>query len=429
LRPYRIFVALSFSCASVVAGCGNLIGLGGYSVADDGGRMNEAGAGSLADSNVAGGSGRGGSGGEDVSEGGTSGASEDSAGAAGASGSEEAGGAAASGSGGSSSSAGWSGSAGTFGGAPPVCPGSCGDDNDCTTDSCMSGACVHQALALGTACGTARSCDAQALCVRCRDTAKGSAQDVGCSPTAPICLGTGLDAACAGCSTQADCPASGDACKPNTCDATQSCKQVDISVFKTMVGVGSAQGNGGFELSSGAGAAVGWTNIGTFKMIYSCGPTTSGCDGSNGPTVTQSGTVSGGDYLAWLGGTMMASVSGVDHLIVLPAFTTKLQVVADINFQTKSTAANNKDIFEVRLLDAAKVQVGPALYSSSNISAQTGSLRNWTADGIDKTIDVSAYSAAHGGADSYISFWSSVDGSLPTDFFIDNVRLTATVCQ
>ena len=234
---------------------------------------------------------------------------------------------------------------------------------------------------------------------------------------------------CSHVATDNQCAVSSDACKPNKCDAALGCKQVDISTAKVVIGIGSGQGNGGFEQSGGSGVATGWANVGTFEMVYSCGPTSSGCAGTNGSTVTESGTVAGGDYLAWLGGTPSASVTGIDHLIALPAGTMKLQVVADINFQTKSSAANNKDVFEVRLLDSAKTQVGAALFAASNSSAQTGSLRSWTPDGINKTVDVSAYAATHVGADSYLSFWSSVDGSLPTDFFIDNVRVTATVCQ
>ena len=90
-----------------------------------------------------------------------------------------------------SGSAGTSGSTGTqrlelAGGAvaagPAACPGGCDDTNDCTTDRCVLGSCAHDALPVGTACGVARTCDAQSLCVRCRDTAAGIAQDVGCSP-------------------------------------------------------------------------------------------------------------------------------------------------------------------------------------------------------------------------------------------------------
>jgi len=215
-------------------------------------------------------------------------------------------------------------------------------------------------------------------------------------------------------------------CKPNKCDAALGCKSVDVSAAKVVIGTSSAQGNGGFEQASGTSAA-GWVDIGTFPMIFNCTPSGVGCAGINGTTYTQVGT--GFDYLAWLGGTSTASVTGVDHLIVLPAGTVKLQVIADINFQTKNTASANKDSFEVRLLDSGKIQVGSALFVSSNATAQTGTLRNWTPNGINVTADVAAYASGHVGADSYISFWSSIDGSQRTDFFIDNVRVTATVCQ
>jgi hypothetical protein len=423
------------------------------------------------------------------------------------------------------------GSAGASGGAPSSCPGGCEDGNDCTSDSCDSGACVHENVAIGTACGVARSCDAEAVCVRCRDTAAGTARDTGCTPMAPVCLGTGLDAACAGCTmptdcddgnecttetctagkcvfaavaagsvctagvcngtaaaekcvacaagtaqdagctsakplcdasgtptcyecvsaadcatdnvsctvetctnhvcshvaTDSQCPASGDVCKPNKCDAAApgGCKQVDISAPRVVIDIGSAQGNGGFEQSSASGAA-GWTNVGSFDTVFECGPSGVGCAGSNGTTFTGTG---GGDHLAWLGGTSAASVTGIDHLIVLPPGAVKLQVMADINFQTKGAAASNKDFFEVRLLNSAKGQVGSALYAASNVSAQTGTARAWTLNGLNVTADIAAFAAGHVGEDSYLSFWSSVDGSLRTDFFIDNVRVMATVCQ
>ena len=533
LGSYRILVGLSFSCVCTVAACGNLIGLGGYSVADDGGVKNEGGTG-----NVAGGRVEGGSAGENQpGEGGTSGISGADNGAAGASGSEEASGAGGdSGSGGTSASGGTGGSAsgsggtsGSAGSGGAACPSSCDDANDCTIDSCLSGACVHQPLALGAACGVARSCDAQAVCVRCRDTAAGTAQDAGCSTAAPICLGTGLDAACAGCTTPADCndgnectsegctagkcvfaavaagsacatgvcngtaaaekcvacadtgagvtqdagcssakplcdpsgaptcyqcltdsdcatdnvsctvatctnhvcsqvatdslcASSNDVCKPNKCDVTADCKQVDISAQKVLIGIGSTQGNGGFEDAS-ATVAAGWADFGGYRIVYNCN---GGCTASNGSTVPAMGS---GAFVAWLGGTASASTTGTDHLIVLPLGTVRLQIIADINFQTKGAAAGNKDFFEVRLLNSAKVQVGTALYKASNSNAQTGSARAWTKDGINVITDVAAYAAAHVGEDSYLSLWSSVDMSVTTDFFIDNVRLTATVCQ
>jgi len=487
-----------------------LIGLGDYGVAQ-GGADNSAGAGSggIAGTTVV----DGGSAGETVADGGTGGVPDDNTGSAGESG--------ASGAAGSS-------------GAPSSCTGSCDDSNDCTTDSCASGACAQDAVAVGTACGVARLCDGQALCVRCLDTAAGTALDSGCTAAAPVCLGTGLDATCGGCTTAADCsdgnectseacnsgkcvfstvavgtacatgvcngtaaaekcvacantatgaaqdagctaakplcdpsgtatcyeclsgadcatdnvsctvetctnhqcshvatdslcPTSNDVCLPNKCDASVpgGCKQVDISTTKMIIGTGSTQGNGGFEDGTSSGA-VGWANIGTYLTIYNCGPSTIGCSGANGKTTT---STTGGDFLAWLGGPPMVGVSGVDHVIALPLGTVKLQVIADINFQTKSAASSNKDLFEVRLLNSAKAQVGSALYKASNVDAQTGSSRSWTSNGINVTVDVSAYASAHPGEDSYISFWSSVDGSVVTDFFLDNVRVNATVCQ
>ena len=113
----------------------------------------------------------------------------------------------------------------------------------------------------------------------------------------------------------------------------------------------------------------------------------------------------------------------------MPAGTVKLQVMADTNFQTKSAASGNKDSFEVRLLDAAKGMVGAPLFASSNVNAQTGAAHAWTVNGINVTADVSAYTGAHPGEDSYLSLWSSVDATLTTDFFVDNVRVMATVCQ
>ena len=520
-----------------VSGCGNLIGLGGYSVADDA-------AGSGGTKNTTGGSVDGGRAGTEIADGGTSGAPDDNgeSGAAGASGSgETSGSSGTSGSAGTSGSPGTSGSAGGGGGGPATCPGGCDDLNDCTSDSCVLGACKHDVLAVGTACGVARSCDAQALCVRCRDTAAGTAQDAGCSPAAPVCIGTGLEAACGGCTTPADCndgnacttetctagkcvfatvaagsmcatgvcngtasmekcvacadtaagaaqdagctsakpvcdastgtptcyecltgsdcatdnvsctvetctnhvcshvatdslcTPSGDVCKPNKCDASLSCKQVDITASKDVIATGTTVGNGGFEQVYAPDpknypnlfSAVGWTDVGDYTIIYAC---PSGCTASNGLTYTGPG---GANHLAWLGGTKQASITSIDRLIVLPAGTVKIQVTADMNFQTKVTGTTKRDLFEVRLLDAAKAQAGPALYSASNLNAQTGTATSWTADGIKATSDVSAYVVAHPGGDSYISFWSSVlgGGNTTTDFFIDNVRLNATVCQ
>jgi len=337
----------------------------------------------------------------------------------------------------------------------------CNDGNECTTETCSAGKCVFSTVAAGSMCaaGVCNGTASMEKCVACADTASGVTQDSGCSSAKPLCDVSGGTPTCYECLSGADCAAdslsctvetctnhvcshvatdsvcgpTGDVCKVNKCDLATAgptgCKQVDISTTKVVIGTSSAQGNGGFEQITGTGtdiSAVGWADVGTFTMIYNCTPSGSGCTGSNGKTTTGAG---GQDYLAWLGGTSTASIGGVDHLISLPLGTVKLQVLADTNFQTKSTATTNKDLFEVRLLNSAKVQQGAALFAASNVNAQTGMARAWTANGINVTVDVSAYASAHPAEDSYISLWASVDATLITDFFIDNVRVTATVCQ
>jgi len=226
---------------------------------------------------------------------------------------------------------------------------------------------------------------------------------------------------CTHVATDSKCMPSGDVCKPNKCDAAADCKQVDISVAKTLMNASSTLGNGSFELSGAPDTgAAGWAEIGTFKMIYNC--TGAGCAATNGTTFTMAGD---GNWVAWLGGTTTASITGLDHLIHLPAGAVKLQIMADQNFQTKSVATANKDVFEVQLQDATQVQIGAALLHATNANAQTNSAHAWTANGINVTTDVSA----HADEDVHIVLWSSVDATLPTDFFIDNVRITATVCQ
>ena len=533
LGSSRHFVALSFAGLCTVSGCGNLLGLGGYSVADDSGGAG-GGMQNVAGENVGGSvAGRAGA---EIGEGGTGGVLDESAGSAGEAGALDSGG--TGGVGGTGATSGSSGSAGS-GGAPALCPGGCDDSNDCTTDSCQSGSCAHAPLSIGTACGVSRSCDAQALCVRCRDTAPATGQDLGCSLTAPICLGTGLDAACAGCSSASDCSdgnecttetcnagkcvfatvaagtacgtgvcngtasaekcvtcadtspsgtsdagcssakpvcdpsgtptcyecntagdcatdnvsctvetctnhacshvatdnlcsASGDACNPNKCDAAVpgGCKQVDISAPTSIISTAVDGGNGGFEAVTLEPApnpdmnvtADGWSEIGDYYIIYRCG--SGGCKGVNGSTYPQSPSSVGGSTIAWLGN---GGVIELYRAITFPVGTTKVRLLVDTNFQTKDKTSANQDFFEVRVLNSVQAQVGTPLFSSSNGAAetQTGTARAWTKDKIDVTRDLSALAGKPG----YISFWSSVDATLTTDFFFDNVRLIATVCK
>jgi hypothetical protein len=303
------------------------------------------------------------------------------AGSAGDSGSADAGGNSTA----SGGSAGTSGSAGSGGAA---CPNDCNDKNECTDDSCVN------------ACNVAADCASDG--VNCTNE----------TCTNHVCSHVADDSKCA---------ASGDQCMPNRCDAALDCKKVDITAASKLIQAASNLGNGSFEAGTDMGTAVGWTDSGDDYVIYNC--LSPGCIGSAGTTLMAAGD---GNLLAWFGGTKHVAVDQIDHLIHLPLGVTKLSIQADTNVQTKSIAASNKDVFEIRLLDSSvnQAQIGAAIVSLSNVNAQT-TTPVWTTNGINQTVDVSAQADK----DVYLRLWSSVDAALTTDFFIDNVRVTATVCK
>ena len=226
-----------------------------------------------------------------------------------------------------------------------------------------------------------------------------------------------------GCTKDADCSPSGNVCKPNKCDVA-TCKQVDVSMANTLMNDDPNVGNGSFENAVDMGNAVGWTNSGAdAAVIYDCTgtavPANGGCIGSAGTTFQDDG-----NFVAWLGGTTYAAVDQIEHVLTLPTGTTTLSIQADLNAQTQSIAASNKDTFDVLLLDASKIQIGQPIFSSSNATAQTAATK-WTSNAINKTVDVSLQA----GKKVYLRLRSSVDATLKTDFFVDNVRVVATVCQ
>jgi len=217
-------------------------------------------------------------------------------------------------------------------------------------------------------------------------------------------------------------------CKPNKCDAAAvgGCKQVDISAPTSIITTTTAGGNGGFEAVTSAPkgnvTANGWLETGGFYLVYQCG--SGGCDGVNGATFPQTPLSVGGSTIAWLGN---GGASELYRAVTFPAGTIRVQLVVDINFQTEDKSGTNKDSFEVRLLDSGLAQVGTALFTSSNVAAETlaGSAPAWSKDKINVTRDVPTLAGTSG----YLTFWSSVDATPTTDFFFDNVRLIATVCK
>ena len=169
--------------------------------------------------------------------------------------------------------------------------------------------------------------------------------------------------------------------------------------------------------------ADGWLERGAYYNVYNCA--SAGCLGGNATTFPQSPIAAGGSIVAWTGSQTDSGVSELYRLIAFPAGTTTVQVLIDTNFQTKSTATTNHDYFEVRLLDSSQVQIGAPLIALSNTTAQTGTAHAWTKDVTMTPRDLSAFAGKPG----YLVLWTSVDTSLRSDFFVDNVRLIATVCK
>jgi len=201
---------------------------------------------------------------------------------------------------------------------------------------------------------------------------------------------------------------------------------VDISAPSSIIGTAVDGGNGGFEAVTSAPkmnvTANGWAETGDFYIIYQCG--SGGCTGAGGDTYPQSPISVGGSTIAWLGNP---GVTQLYRAITFPAGTTQVQLLVDINFQTKDKTSTNQDFFEARVLDSNLVQVGTSLFASSSAAAetQTGSAHAWSKDKINVTRDLSALAGKSG----HLLFWSSADTTLQSDFFFDNVRLIATVCK
>ena len=513
LGSYRYFIGLVLASLCVAPACSNLIGLNGYSVGGEGGGEPEGRA-----RNDAGRS--GGAVGGDSS----SGAAAGDLGEAGSDGVLSGGRTGQAGNGGNAGSADNAGTAG----APGSCPDGCDDGNECTDDACVSAQCVHQPVGMGAKCGTGQSCDADGVCVRCLDTASGTGRDTGCPASAPVCVGTGADAVCGGCTIDDDCDdgnecttevcsktkcvitavtagaacadgicngtapekcvtciddASGgkkdsgcsnakpvcdagdtptcyqcvqdadcatdnvsctvetcdnhvcthvatdskcpstDVCNPGKCDATSGCTTTTITPTAQVL-ISAGVNNGSFEMldttpEGDPHPATGWSEDGPYWITRDC--TDAGCYASNSnPTYASAGKV-----LAWLGGTNKAGIGDLNRVISIPAGAISLHVQADINFQTSSKGAGNKDLFQVRLMDSTYTQIGDSLYSASAADAQTGTAHVWSPNGIDVMADVSALA----GQEISISFWSSLDTTSITDFFMDNVRISVTYCQ
>jgi len=278
-------------------------------------------------------------------------------------------------------------------------------------------------------------------CVACLDDAAGAEKDSGCTAAKPVCdtavgacyacvknadcasdsvsctVETCINHACSHVATDSKCPASVDACSTSKCDATAGCTTIAITpTLQSLIAADPAKGNGSFE--AGSKPATGWEEDGPYFITKNCN---GGCTpGSNGGLTSPST----GKVLAWFGGIADADFGDLNRSISLPIGAVSLRVQADTNFQTASTSAN-AGFLQVRLMDAAYVQIGDPLYSKSATAVQLGNTHVWTPNGIDVSTDVTAYA----GKNVSISFYSFTDPKSLSDFFIDNVRVSVTVCQ
>lgn len=238
--------------------------------------------------------------------------------------------------------------------------------------------------------------------------------DDGIACTEDICE----DGTCRHVANDALCSGAG-ACGPSICDATQGCQAPEPPSEVTLVSATTR--NGSFETGILPDPAP-WltTSNKDLVVIYDCS-SPGICNGIHGAiSATQ------GDRLLWLGGDHDHQDSAF-QLLKLPPGTIGLRIVADVNFQTEETGPSNHDTFEVWLrgaVDPMPLLESP-LHRSVSRDAQASSAQ-WSR-GVVLVDDADVSELA--GETVRVSFESISDDDAYTDFFVDNIRITASVCE
>jgi len=195
----------------LLAGCGQILGLGDYEVGDT------AGSGGTDALGGAGGT-QGGSSGD----GGTGGSSGGGAGGSAGAGTTASGGSAGSGVGGDVGIGGSTTTTTTMGMGGSAGGGECECEqrDPCVLSECEDGQCVDSPQPLGTECISGNFsgvCDDEQQCVPCVDDASDTETDSGCPETAPECDDSGDVPECTGCMDDSDCD-DGIECTTDGCD-------------------------------------------------------------------------------------------------------------------------------------------------------------------------------------------------------------------
>jgi hypothetical protein len=172
-----------------------------------------------------------------------------------------------------------------------------------------------------------------------------------------------------------------------------------------------------------------WVEVGTYINITDCNGV--GCSGQvDGLTLPEHG-----ETLVWMGGIDGFS-DRVTMVMSIPANAKTISLKADTNFQTDDNSASNADSATFSLIDqfiAATTLL--TLWTGTAEDARTSNAQ-WDSDGIDVTADVSSLAgttvrlklnAINDNPNTGNPNPSTNDD--PTDFFIDNIRVTVNVCE
>jgi len=307
----------------------------------------------------------------------------------------------------------------------------CDDDNECTTETCDSRECVGDTVPAGDECtgGFCSGIPGMESCGACFDTAAGNEIDQGCPAEAPVCDMSQLPPVCTGCTVNTDCDdaidcttdtcsgagvcvhtpddgvcaASGYVCLPNQCVVGVGCSPVDITEEVQLVANGNLDSGGSWSEASSNG----------YPLIVVEDATVA----AHTPT-----------RYAWLGGAWY-EFSELFQLVSVPTGTQALNLNFFYQLSTNDPyywLPYNYNVMGAEILSSDGGTVLQTILALGNQDT-TGS---WTEVSVD--LDPS-----WAGTDVLVYFWASIGAEYyssgyyfgNTNFRIDTVSLTASVCQ